>query len=162
MLKTKNNIFKNLETYHKYIVDRFTFTFIWLKSRLKHAWFLYIRNVSYLVFFKKLCSNISYSVFINFADIYKSVSNYKINSQMFEIIFHIQLSVIFWFFSNSGTTCCFHCSSETKIPVILFNESSLVKCQEILSLHKGQGLKYSAFDLPNKMDKSYGCNMECY
>ena len=81
---------------------------------------------------------------------------------MFEIFFHIQLSISFSFFSNSGNTCCLHCSSETKIPVILFNESSFVKCQEILSLHKGQGLKYPAFDLPDKMDKSYGCNMECY
>ena len=51
MLKTKNAIFKNLETYYKYNIGRFTFTFIWLKSRLKHAWFLYIKNVSYLVFF---------------------------------------------------------------------------------------------------------------
>ena len=107
-------------------------------------------------------SNISYSVFINYVDIYKSVTNYKNNSQMFEIVFHIKLSVSFLFFSNSGTTCCLHCSSETKIPVILFNESSFVKYQEILSLHKGQGLKYSAFDLPDKMDKSYSCNMECY
>ena len=113
-------------------------------------------------YFLKFCWNISYLVFINSGDIFKSVTNYKNNSQMFEIIFHIQLSVSFLFFSNSGTTCCLHCSSETKIPVILFNESSLVKCQEILSLHKGQGLKYPAFDLPDKMDKSDGCNMECY
>ena len=81
---------------------------------------------------------------------------------MFEIIFHIQLSVSFLFFSNSGTTCCLHCSSETKVPVILFNESSLLKCQEILSLRKGQDLKYSTFELRAKMDKSHGYHMECY
>ena len=81
---------------------------------------------------------------------------------MFEIIFHIQLSVSFLFFSNSGTTCCLHYSSETKVPVILFNENSLPKCQEILSLRKGQGLRYSTFELPTKMDKSHGYHMECY
>ena len=81
---------------------------------------------------------------------------------MFKIIFHMQLSARFLFFSNSGTTCYLHCSSETKVPVILFNESSLLKCQEILSLRKGQGLKYSTFELPAKMDKSHGYHMECY
>ena len=81
---------------------------------------------------------------------------------MFEIIFHIQLSVSFLFFSDSGTTCCLHCSLETKVPIILFNESSLLKCQEILSLRKGQGLKYSTFELPAKSNKSYGYHLECY
>ena len=76
----------------------------------------------------------------NFVDIYKSNTDYKHISQMFEIIVYIQQSVCFSFFSNSGTTCCSHCSSETKVPVILFNESPLLKCQEILSLRKGQGL----------------------
>ena len=83
-------------------------------------------------------SNISYSVFINYVDIYKSVTNYKNNSQMFEIVFHTKLSVSFLFFSNSGTTCCLHCSSETKIPVILFNESSFVKYQETWVFIKGK------------------------
>ena len=59
----------------------------------------------------------------NFVDIYKSNTDYKHISQMFEIIVYIQQSVCFSFFSNSGTTCCIHCSSETKVPVILFNES---------------------------------------
>ena len=40
MLKTKNDILKNLEAYYKYIVDKFTFIFILLKARLKHAWLL--------------------------------------------------------------------------------------------------------------------------
>ena len=66
------------------------------------------------------------------------------------------------FFSNSDTTCCLHCSSETKVPVLLFNESSLLKCQDILSLRKGQGLKYSTFEPPAKMYKSHGYHMECY
>ena len=52
MLQRKNDILENLEAYYKYIVDKFTFIFIWLKARLKHAWLLYIRNTSYLVFFK--------------------------------------------------------------------------------------------------------------
>ena len=81
---------------------------------------------------------------------------------MFEIFFHIQLSISFSFFSNSGNTCCLHCSSETKIPVILFNESSLLKFQEILSLRKGKGLNYSTFELPTKMHKSHGYRMEYY
>ena len=76
----------------------------------------------------------------NFVDIYKSNTNYKHISQMFEIIVYIQQSVCFSLFSNSGNTCCIHCSSETKVPVILFNESPLLKCQGILSLRKGQGL----------------------
>ena len=101
-------------------------------------------------------------VFINFVDAYKSITNYKNNSQMFEIIFNLQLSVSFLFFSNSGNTCCLHCSSETKVPVILINESSLLKCQEILSLWKGQGLKYFTFELPAKMDRSHSYHMECY
>ena len=106
-----------------------------------------------------------FGFFFNFAGIfvaiYKSVTNYKNNSQMFEIIFHIQLSVSFLFSSNSGTTCCLHCSSETKVPVI-FNESSLLKFKEILSLRKGQGLKYSTFELPAKIDKSHDYHLECY
>ena len=35
MLKTKNNIFENLEAYYKYIVDKFTFIFIWFKIPIK-------------------------------------------------------------------------------------------------------------------------------
>ena len=81
---------------------------------------------------------------------------------MFETIFHIPLSLSFSFFSNSDTTCCLHYSSETKVPVILANASSLLKCQEISSLRKGQGLKYSTFELPATVDKSHGYHMECY
>ena len=81
MLKTKSDILENLEGYYKYIEEKFTFIFIWLKVRLKHAWLLYIRNVSYLIFF------------LNFVGAlviwYLSVTNYKNNSQMFEIIFHM-------------------------------------------------------------------------
>ena len=58
MLKTKSDIFENLEAYYKHIVDKFTFIFIWLKSRLKHAWLLYIRNVSYLVFLKNFAGTL--------------------------------------------------------------------------------------------------------
>ena len=74
----------------------------------------------------------------------------------------MQLSVRFSFFSNSGSTCYSHFLSETKVPVILFNESSLLKCEKILSLQKGQGLKYSTFELPAKLDKYYGYHMESY
>ena len=116
-----------------------------------------MRNV-YLGFF---LISLEHQLFGIFVAIYKSVTNYKNNSQMFEIIFHIQLSVSFLFFSDSGTTCCLHCSSETKVPVI-FNESSLLKFQEILSLRKGQDLKYSTFELPAKIDKSHGYHLECY
>ena len=34
MLKTNNDILENLEAHFKYIVDKFTFIFIWLKARL--------------------------------------------------------------------------------------------------------------------------------
>ena len=80
---------------------------------------------------------------------------------MFEIIFQIQVSVSFLSFSNSGITCCLHCSSETKLPVILFNTSFLRKGQEILTLRKGKCLKYSAFEPPATVDKSHGYQMEC-
>ena len=64
--------------------------------------------------------------------------------QMFEMIFKIQVSVYFSFFSNSGTDCYLHCSSETKVPVKLFNLSSLLMIlKEILGLRKRQILKYS-------------------
>ena len=81
---------------------------------------------------------------------------------MFEIIVHIQLSLSFSFFCNLRTTCCLHCSTETKVHILLFNESSLLKGQEILSLRKGQGLRYSTFELPAKVDKSQGYHMLCY
>ena len=79
---------------------------------------------------------------------------------MFEKDFHVQLSVSFSFFSNSGTTYCLHCSYETIVPVIfLFNASSLL---EIASLWKGRGLKYSTCELTAAVDKSNGYHMESY
>ena len=44
----------------------------------------------------------------------------------------------------------------------MLNTSSLLKCQEILSLRKRQCLKYAAFELPVTVDKRHGYHMKCY
>ena len=123
--------------------------------------FIYMECKSFGVF-KNFVGTLVIWYLFNFVDIFKSVTNYKNNSQMFEIIVHILLSLSFSFFSNLRTTCCLHCSTETKVHILLFNESSLLKGQEILSLRKGQGLRYSTFELPAKVDKSQGYHMLCY
>ena len=51
--------------------------------------YMYIYMVCLFDIFKNLAGTLVIWFLFNFIDIYKSVTNYKNNSQMFEIIFHI-------------------------------------------------------------------------
>ena len=50
---------------------------------------MYLYMVCLFDIFKNLAGTLVIWFLFNFIDIYKSVTNYKNNSQMFEIIFHI-------------------------------------------------------------------------
>ena len=49
-----------------------------------------------------------------------------------------------------------------KNDVVLFNNSSLSKCQEILKVRRDQNLKYSTVELPEVPDNIHGYHMPCY
>ena len=62
-----------------------------------------------------------------------------------------------------GSVCCFHDTLDDKSDVVLFNNSSLSKCQEILKARRDQKLKYSTTELPEVPDNNLGYHMmPCY
>ena len=134
MLKTKNDIvyvniylFIYLSIYLSISVYIYTqYIYIYIYVQYIYNIYMYIYMVCLFDIFKNLAGTLVIWFLFNFIDIYKSVTNYKNNSQMFEIFFHVELLVSFSFFPNSGTTCCLHCSSEAKVAITLFNESSLL------------------------------------
>ena len=61
-----------------------------------------------------------------------------------------------------GNVCCLHCAHDSKGPIILFNQESLLKVQDILKLRKIEGLKYGTFDIPTTVETKNGYHMDCY
>ena len=65
-------------------------------------------------------------------------------------------------FSYLGSICCFYDTLGDKSHVVLFNNSSLSKCQEILKARRDQNLKYSIVELPEVPDNIHGYHIPCY
>ena len=65
-------------------------------------------------------------------------------------------------FSYEGSACSFHDTLGDKSDVVLFNNSSLSKCQEILKARRDQNHKYSTVELPEAPDNIHGYHMPCY
>ena len=97
MLKTKNDIvyvniylFIYLSIYLSISVYIYTqYIYIYIYVQYIYNIYMYIYMVCLFDIFKNLAGTLVIWFLFNFIDIYKSVTNYKNNSQMFEIIFHM-------------------------------------------------------------------------